>query len=315
MKELNNVLELPDFNGITSSEDVQNIIDEVVINVKKALKRDLEERIDFVKVMWDCGADAREEVLKDLPKGEYKSVEDVITVLKIMYAPVEEVEEIKEEVKEETKCVPEENKEEEDYIDMSGKSGFKIVLPTASTILQDRDVDYRLLTIIATCCSLRDVDNTDGTFDAVWYFDKQILEQEIKPIFKVHRNTFQKKFKKLMDVGILIPQENGTWVYNYAIENKFIRFSVEKAITLILNNEIKENSYRMLCNIYATCWKGRKTLAYKYMVTSIGLKSMNNVVVKELLKPLVDNNLIKITMIWETVGSSLMSKNYYEIVK
>ncbi len=69
----------------------------------------------------------------------------------------------------------------------------------------------------------------------------------------------------------------------------------------------------MLCNIYATCWKGRKTLAYKYMVTSIGLKSMNNVVVKELLKPLVDNNLIKITMIWETVGSSLMSKNYYGV--
>lgn len=199
------------------------------------------------------------------------------------------------------------------YFDISGKEGYKIPIPSHKTILSNKSIDFKLLYIMACNCSrYREEDNAPYT----WFITKDAINNSVKPLYNRHKDTFNKKLKVLKDIGLFTEDsESGDLIYNYDKYKLFVRYDIEKLLNLILSDEIKENSYRILTYLLIYCKGERKTLSYEFIVKGIGLKNLNRQTIKDLLEPLKVNDIIRVNKIIAPVGvNKFVTKNYYEVI-
>ena len=199
------------------------------------------------------------------------------------------------------------------YFDISGKEGYKIPIPSHKTILSNRSIDFKLLYIMACNCSrYREDDNSPY----MWFITKDAINNSVKPLYNRHKDTFNKKLKVLKDIGLFTEdKDSGDFIYNYDKYKLFVRYDIEKLLNLILSDEIKENSYRILTYLLIYCKGERKTLSYEFIVKGIGLKNLNRQTIKDLLEPLKVNDIIRVNKIIAPVGvNKFVTKNYYEII-
>lgn len=199
------------------------------------------------------------------------------------------------------------------YFDISGKEGYKIPIPSHKTILSNRSIDFKLLYIMACNCSrYREDDNSPY----MWFITKDAINNSVKPLYNRHKDTFNKKLKVLKDIGLFTEdKDSGDLIYNYDKYKLFVRYDIEKLLNLILSDEIKENSYRILTYLLIYCKGERKTLSYEFIVKGIGLKNLNRQTIKDLLEPLKVNDIIRVNKIIAPVGvNKFVTKNYYEVI-
>ena len=199
------------------------------------------------------------------------------------------------------------------YFDISGKEGYKIPIPSHKTILSNKSIDFKLLYIMACNCSrYREDDNSPY----MWFITKDAINNSVKPLYNRHKDTFNKKLKVLKDIGLFTEdKDSGDLIYNYDKYKLFVRYDIEKLLNLILSDEIKENSYRILTYLLIYCKGERKTLSYEFIVKGIGLKNLNRQTIKDLLEPLKVNDIIRVNKIIAPVGvNKFVTKNYYEVI-
>lgn len=199
------------------------------------------------------------------------------------------------------------------YFDISGKEGYKIPIPSHKTILSSKNIDFRLLYIMACNCSRYREDDNDPY---IWFITKDAINNSVKPLYNRHKDTFNKKLKVLKDIGLFTEDsESGDLIYNYDKYKLFVRYDIDKILSLILSEDVKENSYRILTYLLIYCRNERKTLSYDFIVKGIGLKNLNRQTIKDLLEPLKVNDIIRVNKIIAPVGvNKFVTKNYYEVI-
>lgn len=293
LKEGIEVLDLPigDYNNIIDPKEIKELLKELKEQKDQPFKTPL--CVDYT------GRDSIEVYEIETIEGTERVSEDVDNIN--INNNIEGAENGSEEVSE---CI---------YFDISGKEGYKIPIPSSKDLLGNKNIDFRLLYILACNCS-RYKEEEDS--DYIWFISKDVLNNCVKPLYNRHRDTFNKKLKAIKETGILLEdKETGDLLYNYNKFKLFVRYDIEKILNLILSEGIKENSYRILTYLLIYCKKEKKTLSYDFIVKGIGLKNLNRNIIKDLLEPLKVNQIIKISQSIQSIGlNKFVTKNYYEVI-
>ncbi|MCR8745235.1 hypothetical protein [Romboutsia lituseburensis] len=212
----------------------------------------------------------------------------------------------------------EENREKEDdsdssifsptgliEIDASGGEQYKIPLPSGDNLL-NRKIDYRLISIIACLCDVDIKESPDRIDDKTgepekiytWTVSKEVIKGDVRHIFNMSNDTFNKKLRELKKASILTEDTSGSFIYNYTDSYKgkdvFVNCSYMKLLKLInLGTKVNEITFRMLVYFLIHCnYKSLKGIKNKYLVEGVGYSDINNNNVRDYIKPLIDEGLL-----------------------
>lgn len=202
-------------------------------------------------------------------------------------------------------------------VDTSSKQGYNLPIPIAPELLGDKEIDYKLIFIMAYLC------NTDfngmtakGKPDLRRYITKDVLNRVARKLYGRARDTFNKKLKVLKDKKIFVPDKVDKEQLNYNYQNvgQFITVDDISMVTpLLMGDDIPENTFRIYCHMLKCC-REYKLMDYDTIVKAIGLKNLNRGVVKELIKHLLDLELVyRYQKIEEKGKGKIEIKNYFRV--
>lgn len=201
-------------------------------------------------------------------------------------------------------------------IDTSAKVGYNLPIPISPELLGDKEVDYKLIYILAYLC---DTDfkgmKTNGKPDLRRYITKDVINRVARKLYGRARDTFNKKLKVLKDKRIFIQDsvDKEQLNYNYEKVGQFVTCEeISNISPLILDADISENTFRIYSYMLLHC-RELKHLDYGLIITNIGLKNLNRGVVKGLIKPLLDLKLVCRHQTIKEVGENrIQINNYYK---
>lgn len=322
LKEGIDILDLPigiivEYEGVKDISLIPQIVWEIQEKLSELEQINQQEEQDFINIINSYNVAEGTNVLEVYPlesEDEYiNNLDNVSDLKEIIYSLKDDIEQLKQDLNiksQGSKGTVSRSDLKGCNIDISGREKYKIPVPSSKEILSNKNIDFKLLYIIASTCEIEYIE--DGSIR--WYTTKDTIKNSIKPMFNKCKDTFNKKFKAIRDAGILTEdKESGEYEYNYS-KDRFVQYDIEKIMTLLLDESIKENTYRILTYMLIYCRNKKKTLSYEFIIKGIGLKNLNRQTIKELIEPLEKLSFIRIEQTIVPLGINYLTKNYYEVI-